>query len=225
MVNVGNSELNKFETYWQLSFVSVVNEPNAEQTRISYKCCKGGDLLVSDEELASQMQLGSEAALEQIVKRYHGPIHGYLVRMSGDYHATNDMTQEIFIKMCRGIQSYRTSMPFKAWLYSIASNTYKDHLKKAYIRKVTPGLAEAAYGIADAATPEENFLKDCERVSLIRAINSLSYIYRETLILRYYDDLKLNEIASALKIPTGTVKSRLSNGLAQLKRIFSIKEL
>ncbi len=170
------------------------------------------------------MQLGSEVALEEIVKRYHGPIHGYLVRMSGDYYATDDMTQEIFIKMCRGIQSYTTGMPFKPWLYSIASNTYKDHLKKAYTRKVIPGLEDETHCSTHIVTPEENFLKDYERTQLITAINSLGHIYRETLILRYYDELKLDEIASTLKIPTGTVKSRLSNGLSQLKKIFSIKE-
>lgn len=180
--------------------------------------------MVSDEELASQMQLGSEAALEEMVKRYHGPIHGYIVRMSGDYHATNDMTQEIFIKMCRGIQSYTSGMPFRPWLYSIASNTYKDYLKQAYTRKVIPGLEDTTHCSTNTVTPEEDFLKDYERSQLIKAINSLSHIYRETLILRYYDDLKLDEIASALKIPTGTVKSRLSNGLSQLKKIFSIKE-
>ena len=180
--------------------------------------------MVSDEELASQMQLGSEAALEEIVKRYHGPIHRYLVRMSVDYHATNDLTQEIFIKMCRGIQSYRLEMPFKTWLYSIASNTYKDYLKKAYTRKVIPGLEESAQCFANTGTPEEKFFKNYERVNLIKAINSLGHIYRETLILRYYEDLKLDEIASALRIPTGTVKSRLSNGLLQLKKIFSMKE-
>ena len=181
-------------------------------------------MLVSDEELASQMQMGSEAALEEMVKRYHGPIHGYLVRMNGDYHAANDITQEIFIKMCRGIQSYTTGMPFRPWLYRIASNTYKDYLKKAYTRKVIPGLEDTTHCTITIVTPEENFLKDYERVNLIKAINSLGHIYRETLILRYYGDLKLDEIASALKIPTGTVKSRLSNGLSQLKNIFSIKE-
>lgn len=181
--------------------------------------------MVSDEELASQMQLGSEAALEEMVKRYHGPVHGYLVRMSGDYHAANDLTQEIFIKMCGGIQSYTTGMLFRPWLYRIASNAYKDYLKKAYTRKVIPGLEETTHSSVHTVTPEEKILKDYERVHLIKAINSLGHIYRETLILRYYDDLKLDEIASALKIPTGTVKSRLSNGLSQLKKIFSIKEL
>jgi RNA polymerase sigma factor (sigma-70 family) len=180
-------------------------------------------LLVSDEELASQMQLGSEGALEEIIRRYHRPIHAYILRMSGDYHATHDIVQDVFIKMCKGIQYYRPELPFHTWLYSIASNAYKDYRKNAYIRKVIPGLEENAYGSTNI-TPEDACLKDYEKAKLVKAINSLGDIYRETLILRYYEELKLDEIARALKIPTGTVKSRLSNGLLQLKKIFSTKE-
>lgn len=180
--------------------------------------------MLSDEELASQMQKGSEEALEEIVKRYHGPIHVYILRMSEDYHATHDIVQDVFIKMCRGIQHYRQGLPFRAWLYSIASNAYKDYRKKAYMRKVVPGLEETKQCLSNADTPEETCLKDYERTRLIKAVNSLSEIYRETLILRYYEELKLDEIANALKIPIGTVKSRLSKGLCQLKQIFSTKE-
>jgi len=181
--------------------------------------------LVSDEELASQMQLGSEEAFEEIIKRYHRPIHFYVLRMSEDYHITDDIVQEVFIKMCRGIQHYRPEFPFKAWLYSIACNTYKDYQKKAYIRKEFPGLEKTKYFSVDTVTPEEASLKNDERARLIQEINNLGGIYSETLILRYYNDLKLDEISNILNIPTGTVKSRLSKGLLQLKKIFSIKEL
>jgi len=181
--------------------------------------------LVSDEELAAQLQLGSEEALEQIISRYHGSIYAYILRMSGDYHATHDIVQEIFIKICRGIKYYRLGLPFRAWLYSIASNAYKDYQKKAYNRKVIPGLDEMKKHSANAVTPEESCLRDYERTRLIKAINSLSDIHRETLILRYYEELKLAEIAVVLNIPPGTVKSRLSTGLSQLKQILSAKEL
>lgn len=180
--------------------------------------------MVSDEELASQMQLGSEEAFEEIIKRYHRPMHFYVLRMSEDYHVTDDIVQEIFIKMCRGIQYYKPEFLFKAWLYSIACNTYKDYRKKAYIRKEFPGLDKTKHSSVDTVTPEEALLKDYERTRLVQEIDSLGDIYRETLILRYYNELKLDEIASALNIPTGTVKSRLSKGLLQLKKNFSRKE-
>lgn len=181
--------------------------------------------MVSDEELASQMQQGSEAAFEEMIKRYHGPIHGYILKLSGDYHATHDIVQDIFIKMCTAIQNYRPELSFKAWLYSIAVNTYKDYKKTAYMRKVIPGLDEMKYSAATTVTPEEAFLRDDEKMRLIQEVNNLGEIYRETLFLRYYNDLKLREISSILNIPIGTVKSRLANGLLQLKRIFSAKEV
>lgn len=174
--------------------------------------------MVSDEELAMRLQGGSEDALEQIVTRYHGPIHAYVLRMSGDYHATHDIVQEIFIKVCKGIKYYRAGFSFRAWLYSIASNACKDYRKRAYTRKVSPGLEEADYCSADDTTPEDAFFRDYERTRLKKAIDSLGDIYRETLILRYYEDLKLEEIAVILNIPTGTVKSRLANGLSQLRQ-------
>lgn len=181
--------------------------------------------MVSDEELAYQLQRGSEEALEQLVNRYHAPIHAYILRMSGDYHATHDLVQDVFIKVCRGIKYYRQGFPFKAWLYSIASNTYKDYKKTAYVRKVLPGLGETESCAGHIATPEEVLLKDYERTRVLDAINGLGDIYRETLILRFYQELKLNEIAVILNIPLGTVKSRLSSSVAQLKEILAVKEV
>lgn len=180
--------------------------------------------MISDEELAAQLQRGSEEALEQLVSRYHGPIHAYVIRMNGDYHTTHDIVQDTFIKMCRGIKYYRPGLSFRAWLYSVASNTYKDYCKRAYVRKVIPGLAEVEKNLTNAATPEAAVLQDYERARLIKAIHGLGEIYREALILRYYDDLKLAEIAVILNIPTGTVKSRISNALSQLKQILAPKE-
>lgn len=188
---------------------------------MSYKV---GGSLVSDEELAAQMQLGSEAALEQLVARYHIAIYTYIARLSGDYHAAGDIVQEIFIKLCKSIGQYRQGAPFKPWLYRIASNTYKDYCKTAYVRRVVPGLEQSGGYPAHAATTEETFMQNYEREQFIEAINSLSEIYREIILLRYYQELKLEEIAGVLNIPTGTVKSRLSNGLAQLKQLLAAKE-
>lgn len=181
--------------------------------------------MVSDEELAMQLQDGSEDALEQIVNRYHRPIYAFVLRMCGDYHTTLDIVQEIFIKMCKGIKYYRSGLPFRPWLYSIASNAYKDYRKRAYTRKVIPGLEETECLSVNDITPEDACIKDYEKTRLIEAINSLGDIYRETLILRYYEELKLEEIAVILNIPTGTVKSRLSNGLSQLRQDLRTREL
>ncbi|MEG6586740.1 RNA polymerase sigma factor [Dendrosporobacter sp. 1207_IL3150] len=174
--------------------------------------------LISDEELASQLQSGREDALDQLVFRYHKPIYAYIFRLSGDHHTTNDLVQDIFIKLCRGINSYRQELPFRPWLYRIAANTYKDYKKAAYTRKVLPGYKDMVTQITNTATPEDAFIKDFEKARLIQAVNNLNDIYRETLLLRYYQELKLEEIAIVLSVPVGTVKSRLSSALSQLKQ-------
>lgn len=173
-----------------------------------------------DEELALQLQQGDEAALETLVRRYHGPIHAYVVRMGGEYHAASDITQEVFIKLCRNIRHYRGNLPFRPWIYTIASNTYKDYLRKAYVKKDVLG-AETGEVAAITETPETAFLEAAERRMVLEALQRLGEIYREVLILRYYQDLKLEEIALAVQIPVGTVKSRLSGALRQLKQLLA----
>ena len=180
--------------------------------------------MISDEELAIQLQSGSDEALEQILNRYHEPIYIFVLRMTRDYHATLDIVQEVFIKMCKGIKYYRAGFSFRAWLYSIANNTYKDYRKNAYTRKVVLGLEGKECFLVTDNTPEDEFFKDDERTRLIKAIHDLGDIYSETLILRYYQDLRLDEIALVLNIPTGTVKSRLSNGLSQLRQSLCSRE-
>ena len=91
--------------------------------------------LISDEELAVKIKYGDTDALDMLVRRYHSPIHAYIVRMGVGYHQADDIVQEVFIKLIRSMQSYETARPFKPWLYTIASNTYKDYFKQAYVKR------------------------------------------------------------------------------------------
>lgn len=181
--------------------------------------------MIADEQLATQLQEGDESALEAIVRRYHGPIHAYIVRMGSDYHGANDIVQEIFLKVCRSISQYKHNLPFRPWIYTIASNTYKDHLKKAYVKHDVTGLENYQETAAAPETPEDTLLINWERNMVAAALGQLGQIHREVLVLRYYQELKLEEIAAVLQIPLGTVKSRLSTALHQLKKILVEEEV
>lgn len=177
-------------------------------------------VIISDEELAVQLQQGNETALETLVLRYHSKIFSYVYRMSKNYHGANDITQEVFIKVCQNIKKYNAEFFFKTWIYVIASNTCKDYLKSAYVQRTVTGL-EMPENILDSVdTPEELLLKQIDREMIIEVLNYLPDIHREVIILRFYEELKLDEIAVILNIPLGTVKSRLSNGLHNLKKLF-----
>jgi RNA polymerase sigma-70 factor (ECF subfamily) len=174
--------------------------------------------LISDEELMRQIKYGEKNALDTLVRRYHSPIHAYIIRMGLEYHTAGDIVQEVFVKLIRNIESYEPTRPFKPWLYTIASNTFKDYFKKAYVqRDVLASDMPETITIKDS--PEDIFMLQQDRELIKGAINSLNEIHREVVVLRYYQDLKLDEISLVLSIPLGTVKSRLSNALHNLKKL------
>jgi len=175
-------------------------------------------ILFSDEKLAIQLQRGDESALETLVRRYHGPIHAYLSRMGAEYHVATDIAQEVFIKVCKYIDKYNSQLSFRPWIYTIASNTYKDYLKKSYVQRDVLGLEFGDDSAVTLETPETIFLENSKRERILTTLNLLGDMYREVLVLRYYQDLKLDEIACMLDIPLGTVKSRLSTALQQLRK-------
>lgn len=176
--------------------------------------------IISDEELAKLMQQGKQESLDILVARYHKRIFSYIYRMCGDYHAAKDISQEVLIKVCRNIGKYDENYRFSTWIYAIASNACKDYLKSAYARKFVPVEQEPLKNMmVEYSTPEVFLQKEEEKERITDALGHLREIYREVLILRFYEGMKLNEIAKLLMVPQGTVKSRLFNGLQQLKKI------
>ena len=172
----------------------------------------------SDEDLARSIQRGEPAALNILVERHHSPLLGYLYRMTGGNRAlAEDLTQEAFLRALRGIDRYTHPRPFKAWLYAIAANVARDHFKSADNRR-TDSMAENFDAPADVAL-DANLVAAEEAQSVARALGALPDHQREAVVLRYYQDLSLPEIADALGIPVGTVKSRLSLGLKKMKEL------
>jgi len=167
-----------------------------------------------------QLQTGDETALEELVSRYHAKIFSYIYRMSKNHHTSNDITQDVFIKVCRNIKKYSTCYSFKTWIYTIAANTYKDYLKSSYVQKTVMGLSVREDTLLDENTPEDYLQKQDDREMVAEALGCLSDGCREVIVLRFYEELKLEEIATVLHIPVGTVKSRLFNGLRSLKSLF-----
>lgn len=182
--------------------------------------------MVTDEELARQLQAGNEAALEALVHRYHARIFGYVYRLVNDYHETQDIVQECFIRACGGIGRYSYPRPFKPWIYAIATNLCRDWAKSAYRRRVVlaePGEGGDALAAGEprpqdsVPSPDEFLQRQAERAAMMRALASLPEINRQVLVLRFYEELKITEIADVLGIPEGTVKSRLAAAVRQLR--------
>lgn len=168
--------------------------------------------MIRDEELCRQLQQGSEAAMEALVHRHHRAVHAFLYRLTGEPHTAEDLAQECFIRLCTRIHSYHYPDPFLPWLYTVAHNLFRDWCKSAYRQRVVP---------QDAPEPVRSPIDLMERQALrseaVRLLGALDEQHRSVLVLRYYQDLTVPQIAQVLAIAEGTVKSRLSNSIKRLR--------
>ncbi len=171
----------------------------------------------SDETLAMRVQQGDRAAMEALVERYYDPLLRFLFRLCGGNQAlAEDMVQETFLRMMGGILSYDAGRPFKPWLYSIAEHIVFNYSARAETRRTMAMVDEAGY--PDQRLPMEAQLEAGEmRQSILEGLHQLPIRQREALVLFYYEDLPQKEIAEILNVPVGTIKSRLSLGLKQLR--------
>jgi RNA polymerase sigma-70 factor (ECF subfamily) len=173
---------------------------------------------LSDEQLLSAVLVGEMDALAALVTRHQGPLTGYLDRLVGpDWALAQDLAQETFLRVLRQ-HTDRGSRPFKPWLYAIATNLARDYFRSAAVRRALPLDDQHEECLPDwAAGPEEQALAAERGGDLAAALACLSAEYRAALVLRFYNELSLQEIADALEVPLGTVKSRLSVGLRRLR--------
>jgi RNA polymerase sigma-70 factor (ECF subfamily) len=174
----------------------------------------------SDEQLARGVQAGRANDLARLVERHHGPLLGFLYRLTGgDRPLAEDLAQESFLRLLRHIQQFEPSRPFKPWLYAIAVNAARDHFKSADARR-TESLADD-FDAPDPSSPADTALAAEQWQQVADAVRALPLHQREVVLLRYADDLPLSQIAEVLNIPVGTVKSRLSLALGRLRAMLA----
>ena len=172
----------------------------------------------TDEQIARSVQQGRIDDLALLVERHHSSLLGFLYRMTGgDRALAEDLVQDTFLHVLRSIRQYRPAQRFKPWLYAIALNAARDHFKRADTRRTDTVSDE---DLAAVPVPMDDPVLTADDIQQIAAaIKRLPLHQREVVVLRYYEDWSLAEIAEALHIPTGTVKSRLSLGLQRLRSL------
>ncbi len=164
---------------------------------------------------------GDLAALRPLVERHHGSLLGFLYRMvGGDHHLAEDLVQETFLRLIRQ-RTYAAGRPFKPWLYAIAANLARDHFRS---RSAAAPVARdlEMLGLADPAPGPEStaITSDSDRL-VMSTLMLLPHEYRATILLRFFQDMSLADIANATNVPLGTVKSRLSVGTRKLRELLS----
>ena len=155
---------------------------------------------------------GDTAAFAPIVERWQGPLINLAYRFCRDHERAEDMAQEAFIRAFRGLKSWRHDAAFSTWLFALATNVYRDEIRK-YAPPSIPFEDELA-----AQETEEDIAEEADRRRLVRtAVQSLPPKYRDPLLLFYFHEQNVAATAESLRLPEGTIKARLSRGRALLE--------
>ncbi len=175
---------------------------------------------MTDEQLMRQFADGNASALETLTYRYHAAIHKYIHRMMQSRVLAEDLTQECFVRVMLSAREGRFPQSFRPWLYKIATNLCRDHWRRSHVwAKAVPDLERNAAAASDNVS--QIYEKQEERALVVQALNQLSAIRKEVIILRFYQELRLDEISDVLDIPLSTVKSRLYEAIRVLNGLLS----
>lgn len=170
---------------------------------------------IADEILVMDCQSGRVGALEMLVSRWQKRLWRYARRMTGDSEAAWDITQESWLGIIRGIRRLNDPARFRSWAYRIVTNKASDWIKR------NKAVLDTRYSTLD--TRRESSMQNPESkipASLNELLEKLDMKKRVVLSLYYFEQLSVPEIAAALRIPKGTVKSRLHNARNELKELW-----
>jgi len=174
---------------------------------------------------------GDAVAWEEIVQRYNRRIYNICYRFAGSAEDAQDLTQEVFIKMYRTLNSYDVDKgAFMTWVTTVTRNLLVDNFRKKKQDRMTDSLDAAptehedamplSEQIPDKGAPPDARVQGRETREMVhRGLQKLSPELREAVVLRDLQDMDYREIATVLKVPEGTVKSRINRGRAELARL------
>ncbi len=171
--------------------------------------------------LAERIRAGRTDLLGELATRYSDRIYVILLKMTGSRSASDDILQNTWVQVIRKFHQYDASRPLAPWLIKIAVNCCRTYFRRERLRSILklsahPEHADSA-GLDKQAAAASNAENELE---ISRAMKSLSPKLRETVALKFYSGLTHEEIAQALSIPPGTVKSRLHTAMSKLRLYF-----
>lgn len=179
---------------------------------------------MDDKHILARARRGELDAFEELVRQYEKRVYAVALRSSGSPEDAADITQEVFLRAWRSIESFRGDSGFSTWLFRITMNLCVDHARhknaQPQIQPLVVGEEDAERPIPDPApTPEEHLENSELGRELAAALDEVSEEHRRIVLLRDVSGLSYTEIAEVLEISEGTVKSRLSRARIALRTI------
>ena len=171
----------------------------------------------TDDHLMARVQDGDFGQLGVLFERYHLPLYNYFVRLTRDRLASEDLVQEVFLRMLKYRHTYRGQGQFNCWMYQIARNARGDHFCKRKPEAALPADDSIPSGQRDES---ERLEEKQEHELLQAALARLPHDKREVLLLSRYQQLKYEEIAELLGCTVTAVKLRVHRAMKDLRAHF-----
>jgi len=173
------------------------------------------------EALIQRCLAGDQQAWEQIVRLHWRKVFNVAYKFVGKHDAAEDLTQDIFLKIFKSLDTFDRRANFQTWLVSVSRNLCIDHYRSVRKERETIDREIDASELSPASPDRGPFaaLEQRDRVVLLRqALSALPETLRTAVVLRDLQELSYQEIADRLELPEGTVKSRINRGRAELAR-------
>ena len=188
------------------------------------------EVRTAEAAIVAELKAGSEDAFEWLIAHYNQPVYSLVCRILEDPSDAADTTQEVFIKIFRGIRKFNADSSLKTWIYRIALHEASNHRRWWFRHKVRETSIEPAVDgehsslgikntlVDEGKSPLQNVYDEELRARVETELKALTEPYRTTVILRDIEELSYEEIAEVMQTSLGTVKSRLVRGREALRK-------
>jgi len=168
---------------------------------------------LSDEKLIGEAQNGNKSALNTLILNNYDILSGYVLKLTGNADEASDVINDTIVKVVLNVEKYKPTGKFSTWMITIATNIYRDNLKKKKRFVSLEGYEEIS-----KVDVEEEIITKLDYENILMLLKELPKEKRAVFILKHYYNYKYEEISEILKCPIGTVRSRLHYSVKYLMR-------
>ena len=169
-----------------------------------------------DSELIQQFLSGNEKAYNQIVSRYQERVYWLIRRIVNDHDTANDVAQDVFVKVYSSLKGFKGDSSFYTWLYRIAVNFSFNEIRRKKIRKSFSIEQDEIDVESNDDSPIDKVVSEEHKQAISEAIEMLPEKQKKVFILRYYEEMKFNEISKLLKTSVGGLKANYFHAVSKI---------
>ncbi len=179
---------------------------------------KSAPMAPDDNTLMEEVRDGKVERLAILFERHQVVLFNFFLRLTGNRSASEDLVQDVFVRILKYRHGYRSQSKFSVWMYQIARNSHIDYLRKQ--KGELPLDEQWTEAPSDEPAPERQMEADQQARLLRQALSRLPLNKREILLLSRFQNLKLREIAELTGVQVGTVKAQVHRALKDLSRAY-----